>query len=86
MDLFVYHRKSKNFVGDTIFPLNHLPFPEVKTREQKKYQGRESLLETKIPPLDCLWNDVIHCTPVHPSIVYSALREAGFQSSGATFF
>ncbi len=83
---FIYHRKSKNFEGDTIYPLNRLPFPEIKIQEQKKYQGREALLAVTIPPLNCLWNDVIHCSPVHPNEVYSALKEAGFEPPAGQYF
>jgi hypothetical protein len=85
-DYYIYHRKSGDFVGDTIYPLNHLPFPDIKTRELKKYQGRETLLEVNIPPLSCLWNDVIHCSPVHPNEVYSALHEAGFEPPEGSYF
>ncbi len=83
---FVYHRKSKSFMGDTIYPLNQLPFPDLKTQEQNKYKGREALLEVRIPPLNCLWNDVIHCSPVYPNDTYDALRQAGFTPPTAAYF
>lgn len=83
---FVYHRKSKDFIGDVIYPLNQLPFLEIKVREQNKYKGREALLEVNIPPLNCLWNDVIHCSPVHPTEVWDALRHAGFTPPSVSYF
>ncbi len=83
---FIYHRKSKDFIGDVIYPLNQLPFSDIKTRDQNKYKEREALLEVRIPPLNCLWNDVIHCSPVHPTDVYVALRQAGFTPPPANYF
>ncbi|MCX5786422.1 MAG: hypothetical protein NTX59_12110 [Elusimicrobia bacterium] len=32
-----------------------------------------------IPPLDCLWNDVIHMSLMHPSLIYRTLSEIGFE-------
>jgi hypothetical protein len=84
--IHVYHRKSEAFIGDKIYPLNSLPYQEVKEKASQKYTGREALLETRVPLLDCLWNDVIHCTPVHPQKVMSALRASGFETPKMEFF
>jgi hypothetical protein len=85
-EMHVYHRKSEAFTDDKIYPLNSLPYPEVKEKARQKYAGREALLETRVSPLDCLWNDVIHCTPVHPQKVMSALSAAGFKTPKMEFF
>lgn len=38
--------------------------PAIYTAQSKKYLGRERILGAKIPPLNCLWNDVLHFTAV----------------------
>lgn len=65
--------------GSILYPLNQLrgKYPAVYARALRRYTGRESLLEERIPLLDCLWNDVIHFSPVHPQKVASAYRRAG---------
>jgi hypothetical protein len=79
---FVYHRKTKNFDGDTLYPLNVLKTekPMLYTEAVKKYAGREWLLDVIIPPLDCQWNDVVHCSPIHPSLLYRTLLETGWEA------
>lgn len=76
---YLYHRVPKDFQGNIIYPLNVLKetLPNVYEREVKKYKGRENLLEIQIPPLNVLWNDVIHLAAVHPSEIKRALVEAG---------
>jgi hypothetical protein len=36
-------------------------------------------MQARIPLLGCLWNDVLHFSPVHPSKVQEALTQAGFE-------
>jgi len=66
-------------IGDVLYPLNELKRsnPHVYEKEVMKYTGREHILEDIIPMLDCLWNDVLHFSPVHPSLIKSALAECG---------
>jgi hypothetical protein len=81
MEQFIYHRKVDNFQGNTLYPLNQLKeiYPDAYKSHVQKYEGREHVLETKIPaPLDCLWNDVLHFTAVHPKTLYINLKNAGF--------
>lgn len=68
---YVYHFKRKGMMGKTIYPLNELKniYPEVYDQQVAKYKGREQLLEKKIPYLDCLWNDVIHLSPINPQLI-----------------
>jgi len=82
MDLsqvFVYHRKPAGLIGDTLFPLNHLKarFPDAYTKEVAKYKGREWLLDIIVPSLNCLWNDVLHFSLMHPSIIFKSLAATG---------
>ncbi|MGG2028047.1 group-specific protein [Gottfriedia sp. S16(2024)] len=60
-------------------PLNKIKFldSELYKHYAKKYYDhpeRPKLLEKEIPKLNCLWNDVIHFLPIHPHLVYNALR------------
>ncbi|MEZ4114190.1 MAG: hypothetical protein R3B65_01945 [Candidatus Paceibacterota bacterium] len=40
----------------------------------------------KIPKLNCLWNDVIHMTAVHPSDLKNSLLEAGHELKNFKWF
>ena len=78
---YLYHRVPNHIVGKELVPLNKLKEISQKAyeREIKKYIGREILLKKKIPKLNCLWNDVIHITAIHPSKIKRALKDAGFK-------
>jgi len=63
-----------------LYPLNQLKsvYPSLYRTKAAKYQNREAVVRARLPLLDCLWNDVLHFSPVHPSKVQEALVEAGF--------
>jgi hypothetical protein len=68
--------------GTTLFPLNRLVelMPDVAAIHFNKYDARENrhvLLKRKIPLLDCLWNDVLHFTAVHPKVTNDNVIAAG---------
>jgi hypothetical protein len=67
----VYHFKPRGMKGSSLIPLNCLKevHPEVYSEHVKKYEGREQLLEKRVPLLDCLWNDVLHISPINPQII-----------------
>ncbi len=75
----LYHRKPQDLQGDILYPLNTLKniFPDLYEKKVEKYGGREFVMNQKIPGLDCLWNDVLHFSPVSPQDIVDALREAG---------
>lgn len=75
----VYHLIPKNFVGNDLFPLNRLKdiLPETYSAHLAKYVGREKILERQIPKLNCLWNDVLHCSSVNPRILFEHLKSVG---------
>jgi len=84
----LYHQVPKKMEGNMLFPLNKLTENlgeevggKLTTEESNKYNdtaGRKNLTEKTIPPLDnAKWNDVIHLTPIHPSVTRKALIEAG---------
>jgi len=66
--------------GDILHPLNMMKdiSPELFRRNMDKYASRKEVTEQKIPGLDCLWNDVIHFSPVNPVEVKKALVESGY--------
>lgn len=65
---FLYHKIPDGFEGNILYPLNTLKevLPHRYEVEVKKYEGRENLLDKNIPILDCLWNDALHISPIHP--------------------
>lgn len=79
LNRFVYHLVPEDLRGTVIYPLNVLRtvHPDIAARKLEKYRGREHLLTSPIPPLGCVWNDVIMFSPVHPRDIRAALAEAG---------
>ncbi|MDX1613091.1 MAG: hypothetical protein R3300_02205 [Candidatus Promineifilaceae bacterium] len=77
---YVYHLVPGNFVGEVLYPLNQLreTYPDLYQSHVKKYQGRERLLTWRIPILDCLWNDVLHFSPVHPRQIRDGFLATGY--------
>lgn len=77
---YLYHMVPAIIYGEKLSPLNMLKerYPESYDELAKKYAGREQLLEKKIEPLHCLWNDVLFFSPVHPKEIISALQDGGF--------
>lgn len=59
-------------IGTELVPLNQMHGVMTKIRDtyQQKYNGREEIMQRKVPLLDCLWNDVVQFLPLHPSRVF----------------
>src|SRR3989344_769337 len=76
---YLYHRIPKNMKGNILYPLNMLKkkYPDAYEDQVGKYIGREHIMKQRIPMLDCLWNDVLHLSPVHPSEIKKSLIESG---------
>lgn len=87
---YVYHRQLKGFIGNYIVPLNLMPqldgFSELHKLAISKYEGREKLLSRVIPTLNCLWNDVIFLSPVHPHKHYEEYIKDGFTPKQVFFY
>ncbi|MFD2046559.1 group-specific protein [Ornithinibacillus salinisoli] len=84
---YVYHMVPKTMVGEKLFPLNQLKTTQAilyfeYVKKYNDHPARRKLLERKIPKLNCLWNDVIHFLPLHPTLVYNALKEVGVNING----
>ena len=67
-------------VGEVIYPLNQLAAVDFDRYEfqRSKYAGREAALDFRIPGIDMLFNDTVHCACLHPYRLYTARRELGF--------
>lgn len=65
--------------GDILYPLNVLKekYPEIYAVHASKYNDRQDLLNLVIPSLNCLWNDALHFSAIHPKEIKDALLEAG---------
>lgn len=68
--------------GEVLMPLNELRtvFPEAYAEHVGKYKGRENLLEERIPILECLWNDVLHLSPINPQTIIETWRREKMDS------
>lgn len=78
---FIYHLVPKQMTGDTLYPLNQLRemLPDVAAVYTPKYEGREEVMERIVPPLNCLWNDVLMFSAVHPQIIKQQFAEEGIK-------
>jgi hypothetical protein len=76
---FVYHLVPNDLRGDVIYPLNQLAsiHPDVYDAQRAKYVNREASLEFRIPHLGVLWNDTVHCAPIHPYFIWRARQSVG---------
>ena len=76
---FIYHMVPEDMREKTLYPLNILKekFPDLYKKKNEKYLGRENVKKEKIPFLNCLWNDVLHFTAIHPSKFSRELKKAG---------
>ena len=84
----VYHFVPHNLTGNILYPLNVLKdkHPDLYAAHARKYQGRQHLMTTKMPILDCLWNDVLHFSPVHPGTIRDALIKTGHRWQSTCWF
>ncbi len=87
---YVYHRRTNDFKGDWIVSLNMMPgmegFSKIHELAIAKYQGREHLLSKVIPTLNCLWNDVVFLSPLHPHKHYQEYTRIGFTPKSVQYF
>lgn len=76
---YIYHGVPDELIGDELVPLKRMGElnPKLKNKYLKKYEGRETILERRIPLLDCLWNDVVQLLPFHPEKVFKLQVQLG---------
>lgn len=85
--LYIYHRIPQNMAGDTLYPLNQLKeiYPEIYEQHVAKYEGREWVKDFELPELECIWNDVLHFSPINPELIEDILEEIGFKYQRDTY-
>ena len=85
---YLYHRVPKNMSGTMLYPLNVLKqtHPDIYAEHIKKYTERPELLTAEVPPLHCLWNDVLHFTAVSPEELKTNLSKAGLTYEPISWF
>jgi len=85
---YLYHQVPKDQQGTVLEPLNSLKIsnPDLYEVKVAKYQDRVHIMERRISILDCLWNDVLHFSPVAPAELKSALLEAGMEDKEWSFY
>ena len=71
-----------------MYPLNQLKniYPKVYASRVKNYAGRKWLMGMRFPLLDCLWNDVLHFSPVHPAKIHEVRVAAEFPRRARAYF
>lgn len=84
---FLYHHVPADMQGSVLYPLEKLKerAPTLWVKQVKKYEGRQGLLKCRIPPLNCLWGEVLFFSPIHPQKICDALRRAGIHRSMRCF-
>ena len=75
----LYHGVPREMLGEVIFPLSRLASIDAPRYEfqRSKYAGREAALDFRVPHLDVLLNDTVHCACLHPYHLYQARRLVG---------
>lgn len=78
---FLYHAIPDNFRGTTIYPLNQMKnvYPDVYEERVKLYAWRKQVMEQRVYPLDCLWNDCVFMMAADPIEVNRTMRNLGFK-------
>lgn len=84
---YLYHRVPENMLGTIIYPGNMLVQKNPKMAYvMEKYKNRASLVQSIIPGLDCLWNDVIFLSATHPKRLTDSLIAAGAEKKMTKYF
>lgn len=76
---YIYHAVPADLKGSVLHPLFALKdlFPEVYESEIKKYADHPQRTELPfkwVPKLNCRRGDVLHCSAIHPSLVFQAMK------------
>jgi hypothetical protein len=76
---FVYHAVPSPMLGSVLYPLNMLKsiYPDIYETHVRKYDWRRSFLNLTVPRINCLWNDVLHFSIIHPSEIRENLWNSG---------
>lgn len=74
--MFLYHRTPPHMEGTELIPLNEQRelYPKLYEESVSKYAGRMEVMKIIIPSFECLWNDVLFLSPVHPQVINEVRR------------
>ena len=80
---YIYHGVPEQMSGETLMSLNEMKTtqPQLYKKYLEKYEGREEILQKRIPLFDCLWNDVVQFLPLNPQSVFDVQKELGILKS-----
>ncbi len=78
----IYHQVPQNMTGETLYPLGALETfaPELYQQQIAKYSdhpSRKRIPYQRIPKLNCLRQEVLNFSPLHPHLVYEAWQTLG---------
>lgn len=76
---FLYHGVPEDMQGTVLMPLTLMleKDPELYAKYLQKYEGREEVVERRIPLLNCPWNDVVQLLPFHPRKLFELQKQLG---------
>lgn len=85
---YLYHIVREDTKGNRLYPLNSLKkkHPDLYAKYIEKYKGREYVLKEKVLILNCLWNNTLHFSPVHPSQIKKALGDLGLNLKHRNYY
>lgn len=75
----LYHGVPEDMRGTEIVPLSEMMHVDGRlgAKYLAKYDGRESVIERKIPLLDCSWRDVVELLPLPPQKLFEYQKSLG---------
>lgn len=76
---FAYHLCASDFEGDILYSLDslRLTFPNIYEREKQKYDGREGVLEYKVPLLGITWTQTVNLSALNPMHLIEERKRLG---------
>jgi hypothetical protein len=79
MTTLLYKAAIQDLRGDDLLPLNLIRhrYPDLYAQERLKYAERPHVMDHPVHPLGCRWADVLFFSPVHPRLIFDALRTSG---------
>jgi hypothetical protein len=88
MTILLYKAAIRQLCGDELLPLNTIRdrYPDLYDRESAKYAERPHVMDHPVHPLGCRWTDVVFFSPVHPELIFEALRESGRISAAPDYW
>jgi len=86
--MYLYHQVPPTFFGWELVPLNHIKRFDYGLYKKylQKYDGREDVIRTIIPKLNCVWSDVIFLTAISPEEWRKMFDDVGHRVDTLRFY